>query len=80
MKFPIFRRYKNHKSYFKIISQSEFTEYKEFGGKLEKHKIKASILPDRNYIQDMISDFENHWEIIDEQQFEAFLAEFEAVP
>lgn len=73
MNFPEYRRYKNGHSYFKIISNQEFYEFKKLVNRLEKFHIKAEILPDRNYIQDMLSDYEMHWEKIEEKDFIAFV-------
>jgi len=73
MEFPIYRRYKNEKSYFKVIDKQSFTEYKVAVSRLETHHFKANILPDRNYIHDMIFDFEPYWEAIDEATFNSFI-------
>ncbi|TXB65452.1 hypothetical protein FRY74_08495 [Vicingus serpentipes] len=68
--FPIFRKYKNEKSFFKIISKTEFEEVKLLKDKAEIHHFTANILPDFNFISDMISDFEPYWEISSEKEFE----------
>lgn len=73
MEFPIYRRYKNEKSYFKILDEHTFIEYKVNINRLESHHFEAKILPERNYIQDMLYDYEPHWEVIDEATFKAFL-------
>jgi len=74
MNFPQYRRYLNGMSYFKILNQEEFMEYKLTANQLEEFHFKAKILPDRNYIADMLNDYEQHWENIDEATFEAFIA------
>lgn len=74
MEFPQYRRYKNKKSYFKILSEEEFVEYKLTGKRLESHRFKVKILPDRNYIQDMLHDCEPYWEVIGESEFQEFLS------
>lgn len=73
MEFPQYRRYKNHQSYFKILSSDKFEEYKCMGKKVEKFSFKAKILPDRNYLQDLLFNYEDYWESIDEQEFNDFL-------
>jgi len=79
MKFPQFRRYKNGQSYFKIYSESSFMEYKVFGKGLEKHQFEVKILPDRNYIHDMLFDLEPYWEKLDETSFNAFVESHKAL-
>ena len=73
MDFPQYRRYKNGKSYFEIFSAEEFTEYQLQFGKISKHEFKAKILPDRNYIADMLYEYETHWEKIEKEDFLEFL-------
>jgi hypothetical protein len=75
MDFPQYRKYKNAKSYFKIDSAEEFEEYQLQFGKLVKHKFKANILPDRNYIADMLYNYHEHWEKIQQADFELFIEE-----
>lgn len=74
--FPQFRRYKNHQSYFKINSFEEFEEYKCIGEKLEHHLFKVKILPDRNYLNDLLFDYENYWEKIDAVTFYEFISKY----
>lgn len=76
MKFPQFRKYKNGQSYFKIDSESSFTEYKLLGKAVEKYSFEAKILPDRNYINDMLHEPEPYWEKLDEKRFNAFIARY----
>jgi len=72
--FPQYRRYKNHRSYFKINSFEEFEEYKYIGKKLEYYLIKVKILPDRNYLNDLLFHYENYWEKIDAATFQKFIS------
>lgn len=76
MEFPQYRKYKNGLSYFKITSKEYFEEYKLVGNKLEYYQIKAKILPDRNYIQDMLLNYESFWEKIGKQEFSAFIERY----
>lgn len=78
MEFPQYRRYKNAQSYFKITSESSFIEYKLLGKKLEMYAIEAKILPDRNYIQDLLYNYDDHWEKLDEQSFNDFIKSHDA--
>lgn len=69
MLFPQFRKYKNGASFFIIHDNSRFSEYKLEGGRFNRYDFEAKILPDRNYIHDMLYDFEDFWESCDELEF-----------
>ncbi len=73
MIFPQYRMYSNGLSYFEILNESNFIEYKMLGKKVEVYNIEAKILPERNFIQDMLVNEGNHWLIIDEKEFNKFL-------
>jgi hypothetical protein len=68
--FPVFRKYKNDSSFFKILSADEFEEIKKLPKGYGLFKFKAKILPDRNYIHDMLYDFHLHWLEIEEMEYE----------
>ena len=74
MEFPQYRKYKNGLSYFKIESKESFIEWKKTGNRWEKFEFKVKILPDRNYINDMLLDYEHHWDALSDLEFEQFLA------
>jgi hypothetical protein len=67
--YPLYRKYKNNKSYFKITSASEFEEVQVMGSRYTLHLFKASILPDRNFMHDMTFDYHANWEEITEQEY-----------
>jgi hypothetical protein len=71
MKYPVFRKYPNDRSFFKVIDESHFVEVKLTGNRAELHHFEANILPDRNFIQDMINMSEGHWVESTEDEFEA---------
>ncbi|MBX7093235.1 MAG: hypothetical protein K1X56_00815 [Flavobacteriales bacterium] len=68
--FPIFRKYSNNKSYFKIVSENHFVELKIMGNYFSVYEIKASILPERVFIQDMLEMQGEHWVSSDEHEFQ----------
>lgn len=68
--YPQYRKYSNNKSYFKIINSDEFEEIQLLGTKKSVHLFKAKILPDRNFIYDMIFNYENSWIKIEEEEYE----------
>ena len=77
--FPQFRKYNNELSYFKIIDDITFIEYKRLGSKIERFEFKAKILPDRNFLFDMLYNYKTNWIKIDEVEFKHFLTKFEIV-
>lgn len=70
MEFPQFRKYSNNKSYFKILSQTQWEELQIVGKKVLVHQMEVKILPDRNFMMDMMSNEGNRWVIIDEKEYE----------
>lgn len=70
IRFPLYRKYKNEASYFKVLSAEEFHEIKKTPRGWISFDIKASILPDRNYIYDMIHDLGEYWVEISKEEYE----------
>jgi hypothetical protein len=54
MKFPIYRKYSNNKSFFKILNEIEFEELKFIGQALELYKVIAVQYPEKLFIKDLI--------------------------
>ena len=69
--YPIYRKYKNNKSYFKIISKEEFEEIQVLGNTYTLHHFKAKILPDRNLIEDLSINYETYCNVISEKEYVA---------
>lgn len=67
--YPIYRKYKNNKSYFKIISKEEFEEIQALGNAYTLHHFKAKILPDRNLIEDLSINYEAYCDVISENEY-----------
>ena len=55
MNFPVYRKYANNKNFFKIVDYKHFQEVKLTGNTAELHEFEAKILPDRNFIDDLIA-------------------------
>ena len=70
MEFPQYRKYKNGKSFFKIMSMNKFVEIQMIGNQFLKHEIEAKILPDRNYIHDMLNNYTQNWDLITAEEFD----------
>lgn len=75
MQFPQYRKYKDDKSYFKITDELNFIEFKRTGEKWEEHRFEAKILPDRNYISDLLEADSNYWDVISKKDFEQFISD-----
>ena len=73
MDFPIYRKYSNNKSFFKIVDTDHFEEIKVTGRLFEIHQFEAKILPDRNFIQDMISMDDDYWVDSTSEEFQSAL-------
>lgn len=68
--FPTYRKYKNNKHFFKIINESEFEEISFIGSKAMVVKHMAKILPDRNFISDLLNDIGKTCEISTKEEYE----------
>lgn len=67
--FPVYRRYKNNKTYFKILNPHEFEEIQIIGN-LKKHRIiKAEQFPEITFIRDLLLNFSEMAEEISEKDF-----------
>jgi hypothetical protein len=71
--FPTYRKYKNNKNFFKIINDSEFDEISFIANKAIVTKHIAKILPDRNFISDLLNDIGNTSELSNQQEYESYL-------
>lgn len=69
-KFPIFLKYPNDKSFFKICSAEEFEQIIYTGniGEISRHK--ANNFANRLLISDMIENTGNYWVEILEDEYE----------
>ena len=67
--FPQYRKYKNEKSFFKISSLTEWEEIQLVGTKKILHHFTVKIMPDRNFMNDMLFDYEVNWVKIEESEY-----------
>jgi hypothetical protein len=65
--FPVYRKYKNSKSYFKIISRNEFEQIQIIGSKKIVNHVNAKQLPEMNHINDLVYDSSVADEITEDQ-------------
>ena len=68
--YPQYRKYSHERTYFKIISESEWEELHVNKDKVRVHSFIVKILPDRNFIYDMTFDYERNWVKIEEWEYE----------
>ena len=68
--FPQYRRYLNGKNYFCFFSRESFEEVRSLGSKwiVEAHSVK--ILPDRNFVQDLLVDYQKIAEVITSSEYD----------
>ncbi|NQV52776.1 MAG: hypothetical protein HQ500_06315 [Flavobacteriales bacterium] len=74
MRFPLYRKYPNDLSFFKILDDSHFIEVKRTGKSADVHHFEAKILPDRNFIQDMLNMEGGFWVESSPEEFSLHLA------
>jgi len=73
MNFPIYRKYPTGNTFFKIKSETEFEEVCRIGKRYTVKSFSAQILPDRVFIQDMIKNFNHHWQEATYEDYDNFL-------
>lgn len=69
IQFPVYRKYKNNNSFFKILSRTSFEEIQHIGSKAKLNSITATQFPEMNHIYDLVYNYmafgseitENEW-------------------
>ncbi len=72
IEFPLFRKYSNNKSYFKVLDRQRFEEITTLGSHYWVHHFEAKILPDRYLVLDIIARAGGRWEAISETEYDEF--------
>ncbi|MEO6302093.1 MAG: hypothetical protein ABIP51_02865 [Bacteroidia bacterium] len=67
--FPVYRKYKNNKSYFKIIQPDLFEEIQIISSKIIIKQIKAELYPEKMFIHDLIFNYSEMAEEIGEKEY-----------
>jgi hypothetical protein len=57
MKFPVYRKYINGLSWFRIDSPESFEEIRKIGSKYIRTEHQVKILPERNMVHDLLFEF-----------------------
>jgi hypothetical protein len=68
--FPVYRKYKNNKSYFKIIAPNLFEEIQLIGNKKIVKQIEAKQFPEKVFIHDLIFNYSLMAEAISYNEYE----------
>jgi hypothetical protein len=72
--FPQYRKMVNGKSCYEILSEAHMIEYQILGTKALKHEVKATIMPERWAIRDVLECAANSWQVVTADEFSAFLS------
>jgi hypothetical protein len=72
--FPLYRKYPNNKSYFKVLTELHFIELQIIGKYFRMEEFVAKIMPDRYLVSDMIDLSQGFWVSSSEEEYEAVLA------
>ena len=69
--YPLYRKYINNKSFFKVTAPEKFEEIQVLGSKTTLHFFNTKILPDRNYIYDLTFNYKKNWIDCTEEEYES---------
>jgi hypothetical protein len=67
--FPVYRKYKNNKSYFKIIQPKLFEEIQIIGSKKIIKEVEAKQFPEMLFISDLLSNYSQMADEISEEEY-----------
>ena len=67
--FPLYRKYKNNKSYFKIINLQSFEEIQMIGEKKLIRQTEARLFPEKTFVMDLISNYSEMAVEISEEEY-----------
>ena len=70
--FPVYRRYRNGRSYFKIINERSFEEVGSLGTKRIVSVTEAKQFPEMIFIRDLLVNYKGMAEEISAEEYERF--------
>ncbi len=73
VEFPQYRKLSNSKSYYKILSPSEFQEIQVMEKRYAVYTLQAKILPERNLVADLIEASTDQYIAIPQSEYEEYL-------
>jgi hypothetical protein len=68
--FPVYRKYKNNASYFKIINPLLFEEIQIIGSKKIVRQTEAKLFPEKNFVRDLLTNYSHMAYEITEVEYE----------
>jgi hypothetical protein len=68
--FPVYRKYKNNKSYFKIINPLLFEEIQVIGTKKIVKRTEVKLFPERNFVHDLVFNFSEMADEISAEEYD----------
>ncbi|CAG5085253.1 hypothetical protein [Parvicella tangerina] len=68
--FPVYRKYTNKNTFFKILSENEFEEISQLGNQLVSYHVIAHQYPEQLRIMDMIGCKDDIWCEISKDEYE----------
>jgi hypothetical protein len=68
--FPVYRKYKNNKSYFKIINPRLFEEIQVIGSRNKVKQIEVKIYPEMSFLRDLILNYGKMADEITKEEYE----------
>jgi len=72
IEFPVYRKYKNNKSYFKIINPFLFEEIIALGSKKIIKQTEAKLFPEKLFVSDLVLTYSEMADAIDEVEYIRF--------
>ena len=70
MEYPLYRKYSNERSYFKVESDREFIQLQRIGKRVLEQRIVAKRYPELLLIRSLISMEEPHIILSNQSEFE----------
>ncbi|MDI1354330.1 MAG: hypothetical protein PSX36_05410 [bacterium] len=67
--FPVYRKYKNSKSYFKIINPLLFEEIQIIGTRKVIKQTQAKLFPEKIFVRDLVLNFGHMASEITEKEY-----------
>jgi hypothetical protein len=71
--FPVYRKYKNNKSYFKIMNPRLFEEVQIVGSKKIIRQTEAKLFPEMLFVSDLVLNYSAMADEINESEYLAVI-------
>ena len=70
IQFPLYRKYRNNRNYFKIINPRLFEELIIIGKSVQLRTVEVRQFPEQNFIRDLVYSYSEMAEEIGEHEYE----------